>query len=102
MMQKSSEAVSQLEQMAKRYGFVVKVLDEYRNPSKRATGGHIHVSVLGYKGTADALKDANAELDIVQKANDEATKIQEERQKQQLAITAKYATPEQRWLWIMQ
>ncbi|EOV8435016.1 hypothetical protein ACOSB1_002265 [Acinetobacter baumannii] len=93
---KSSEAVSQLEQMAKRYGFVVKVLDEYRNPSKRATGGHIHVSVLGYKGTADALKDANAELDIVQKANDEATKIQEERQKQQLAITAKYATPEQK------
>ncbi|MCY6988442.1 hypothetical protein OYB56_10405 [Acinetobacter baumannii] len=93
---KSSEAVSQLEQMAKRYGFVVKVLDEYRSPSKRATGGHIHVSVLGYKGTADALKDANAELDIVQKANDEATKIQEERQKQQLAITAKYATPEQK------
>ncbi|MBC6786666.1 hypothetical protein CKN53_08785 [Acinetobacter baumannii] len=93
---KSSEAVTQLEQMAKRYGFIVKVLDEYRNPSKRATGGHIHVSVLGYKGTADALKDANAELDIVQKANDEATKIQEERQKQQLAITAKYATPEQK------
>ncbi|MEG8266621.1 hypothetical protein MKR65_06865 [Acinetobacter baumannii] len=93
---KSSEAVTQLEQMAKRYGFIVKVLDEYRNPSKRATGGHIHVSVLGYKGTADALKDANAELDIVQKANDEATKIQEERQKQQLTITAKYATPEQK------
>ncbi|HAV4591393.1 TPA: hypothetical protein JIS08_15080 [Acinetobacter baumannii] len=93
---KSSEAVSQLEQMAKRYGFVVKVLDEYRNPSKRATAGHIHVSVLGYKGTADALKDANAELEIVQKANDEATRIQEERQKQQLAITAKYATPEQK------
>ncbi|WCS38954.1 hypothetical protein [Acinetobacter baumannii] len=93
---KSSEAVSQLEQMAKRYGFVVKVLDEYRNPSKRATGGHIHVSVLGYKGTADALKDANAELDIVQKANDEATKIHEDREKRQLAISLKYATPEQK------
>ncbi|HCG3336751.1 TPA: hypothetical protein NJU01_001485 [Acinetobacter baumannii] len=93
---KSGEAVSQLEQIAKRYGFVVKVLDEYKNPSKRATGGHIHVSVLGYKGTADALKDANAELDIVQKANNEAVRIQEERQKQQLAIIAKYATPEQK------
>lgn len=93
---KSGEAVSQLEQIAKRYGFVVKVLDEYKNPSKRATGGHIHVSVLGYKGTADALKDANAELDLVQKANDEATKIQEERLKKQLAITLKYATPEQK------
>ncbi|MBR7715537.1 hypothetical protein [Acinetobacter nosocomialis] len=93
---KSGETVSQLEQMAKRYGFAVKVLDEYRNPSSRATGGHIHVSVLGYKGTADALKDANAELDLVQKANDEATKIQEERLKKQLAITLKYATPEQK------
>ncbi|EPJ8714843.1 hypothetical protein LLI22_000219 [Acinetobacter baumannii] len=93
---KSGEAVTQLEQMAKRYGFVVSILDEYKKKSARATGGHIHVSVLGYKGTADALKDANAELDIVQKANDEATKIQEERQKQQLAITAKYATPEQK------
>ncbi|HBM1000954.1 TPA: hypothetical protein R1P81_000586 [Acinetobacter baumannii] len=93
---KSGEAVTQLEQMAKRYGFVIRVLDEYKKKSARATGGHIHVSVLGYKGTADALKDANAELDIVQKANDEATKIQEERQKQQLAITAKYATPEQK------
>ncbi|HAV4559875.1 TPA: hypothetical protein JIS15_09880 [Acinetobacter baumannii] len=93
---KSGQAVAQLEQMAKRYGFAVKVLDEYRNPSSRATGGHIHVSVLGYKGTADALKDANAELDIVQKANDEALKIQEEREKKQLAIAIKYATPEQK------
>lgn len=93
---KSGQAVAQLEQMAKRYGFAVKVLDEYRNPSSRATGGHIHVSVLGYKGTADALKDANAELDIVQKANDEALKIQEEREKKQLAIAVKYATPEQK------
>ncbi|MCG9492680.1 hypothetical protein MCL36_09075 [Acinetobacter pittii] len=93
---KSDEAVTQLEQMAKRYGFVIKVLDEYRNPSSRATGGHIHVSVLGYRGTADALKDANAELDIVQKANDEALKIQEEREKKQLAIAVKYATPEQK------
>lgn len=93
---KSDEAVTQLEQMAKRYGFIIKVLDEYRNPSSRATGGHIHVSVLGYKGTADALKDANAELDIVQKANDEALKIQEEREKKQLAISVKYASPEQK------
>ncbi|WP_111849477.1 phage tail family protein [Acinetobacter baumannii] len=93
---KSGEAVSQLEQIAKRYGFAINVLDEYKKKSTRATGGHIHVSVLGFKGTADTLKDANAELDIVQKANDEVTKIQEERQKQQLAITAKYATPEQK------
>ncbi|HAV5474034.1 TPA: hypothetical protein JI092_11940 [Acinetobacter baumannii] len=93
---KSDEAVTQLEQMAKRYGFVIKVIDEYRNPSSRATGGHIHVSVLGYKGTADALKDANAELDLVQKANDEALKIHDERERKQLAVVSKYSTVEQK------
>lgn len=89
---KSAQAVSQLESLAKRYGFVVRVLDEYRNPSKRATGGHIHVSVLGYKGSADALKDASAELEIVKKFNDDANKIREEAAKQQLSVRSKYFT----------
>ncbi|WP_336036568.1 hypothetical protein [Acinetobacter pittii] len=89
---KSAQAVSQLESLAKRYGFVVRVLDEYRNPSKRATGGHIHVSVLGYKGSAEALKDASAELEIVKKFNDDATKIREEAAKKQLSVRSKYFT----------
>ena len=92
---KSEQAVAQLEALAKRYGFVVKVLDEYKNPSSRATGGHIHVSVLGYKGSADALKEANAELDIVKKANEEAIRIRDERAKQQLSVASRYATEEQ-------
>ncbi|MDV8155192.1 phage tail tape measure protein [Acinetobacter bereziniae] len=86
---KSGEAVKQLEDIAKRYGYVVKVLDEYRNPSSRATGGHIHVSVLGFKGTAQMQKDAQAELDIIGKTNEDALKIQADRAKNQLAISLK-------------
>lgn len=31
------------------YGYDVGVLDEYRNPTKQSTGGHIHVTVRGRK-----------------------------------------------------
>ncbi|MDV2440706.1 hypothetical protein QR665_14680 [Acinetobacter gerneri] len=86
---KSGEAVSELESIAKRYGYVVKILDEYKKPSSRATGGHIHVSVLGFKGTAQMQKDAQAELDIIGKTNEDALKIQEDRAKNQLAISLK-------------
>jgi hypothetical protein len=51
---------------------------------------------LGYKGSADALKEANAELDIVKKANEEAIRIRDERAKQQLSVASRYATEEQK------
>lgn len=86
---KSGEAVKQLEDIAKRYGYVVKVLDEYRNPSSRATGGHIHVSVLGFKGTTQMQKDAQAELDIISKTNDDALKISLESARKQLSVKLK-------------
>lgn len=86
---KSGEAVKQLEDIAKRYGYVVKILDEYRNPSSRATGGHIHVSVLGFKGTAQMQKDAQAELDIISKTNDDALKISLESARKQLSVKLK-------------
>ncbi|MBJ8552678.1 phage tail tape measure protein [Acinetobacter bereziniae] len=86
---KSGEAVKQLEDIAKRYGYVVKILDEYRNPSSRATGGHIHVSVLGFKGTAQMQKDAQAELDIIGKTNEDALKIFTEMAKKQISIKLK-------------
>lgn len=86
---KSGEAVKQLEDMAKRYGYVVKILDEYKNKSSRATGGHIHVSVLGFKGTAQMQKDAQAELDIIGKTNDDALKISLESARKQLSVKLK-------------
>lgn len=36
-----------LHQVAAAAGFKIKVLDEYNNPSKNSTGGHIHVTVEG-------------------------------------------------------
>lgn len=89
---KSTQAVKQLEDVAKRYGYVVKVLDEYRNPSSRATGGHLHVSVLGFKGTAEAAKQAQDELSLVTQTNEEAKRIQEESQRAQQSVIQNYLT----------
>ena len=89
---KSTQAVKQLEDVAKRYGYVVKVLDEYRNPSSRATGGHLHVSVLGFKGTAEAAKQAQDELNLVTQTNEEAKRIQEESQRAQQSVIQNYLT----------
>lgn len=52
---KSAEAKRKLEEIAAKNGYQVKVLDEYKNPSKHSTGGHLHVSVTGFKG---AVKEA--------------------------------------------
>ena len=89
---KSTQAVKQLEDVAKRYGYVVKVLDEYRNPSSRATGGHLHVSVLGFKGTAEAAKQAQDELSLVTQTNEEAKRIQEESKRAQQSVARQYLT----------
>jgi tape measure domain-containing protein len=62
-------AIARLNTLAKQYGFTIKTLNEYSNPSSRATGGHVHVSVLGYKGGEEALKDAKAKLKIDQDYN---------------------------------
>jgi len=89
---KSAEAVTQLESIAKRYGYVVKVLDEYRDPSSRATGGHLHVSVLGFKGTANAAKQAQDELSLVAQTNEEAARIRAETQRAQQSVVRQYMT----------
>ena len=89
---KSTQAVKQLEDVAKRYGYVVKILDEYRNPSSRATGGHLHVSVLGFKGNAEAAKQAQDELGLIAKTNEEADRIREESQRAQQSVVRQYLT----------
>ena len=93
---KSTQAVKQLEDVAKRYGYVVKVLDEYRNPSSRATGGHLHVSVLGYKGTNEMLKDAQAEVSIVAKANEDTQRLREEALRKQHAIAKEFLSGQEK------
>lgn len=71
-------AIARLNTLAKQYGFTIKTLNEYSNPSARATGGHVHVSVLGYKGGEEALKDAKAKLKIDQDYNADRKKEADE------------------------
>lgn len=70
----AEESIASLNEMAKKYGFTIKTINEYANPSKRATGGHVHVSVLGYNGNVDRIKDAKAEAKI----NEDSQKLSEQ------------------------
>ncbi len=45
----SNNAINQLYTLAKQHGFDIKVLNEYTNPSGKATGGHLDVKVNGRK-----------------------------------------------------
>ena len=87
----AQQAVSVLEDVAKRYGYSIKILDEYKDPSKRATGGHLHVSVLG-KNATEAWKDIQDEVGIIGKGYDSALKLDEEMSKKRLSIYKAYAT----------
>ena len=80
----ANRSIQRIQEMAKKYGFAIKTLNEYSDPSKKATGGHIHVSVLGYKGTSETLKDAQALVSI---ASDTQEKIGREQQ----SIALQYA-----------
>lgn len=85
----ANSSIQRIQEMAKKYGFAIKTLNEYADPSKNTTGGHVHVSVLGFKGTAQTLKDAQALVSIASEAQDKIGQAQS-------SIVAKYATDEQR------
>ncbi|MCG2574230.1 hypothetical protein LVY74_11780 [Acinetobacter sp. ME22] len=83
-------SINRLQEVAKKYGFVIKTINEYSNPSSRATGGHVHVSVLGYKGSEEALKDAKAEVSIAADASEELKKLAKDRADKQIEIRGDY------------
>lgn len=93
---KSAEAVAELEKLAKRYGYTIKVLDEYKQKSARATGGHLHVSVLGYKGTQDAISEAKAEVTIAKEIESEKVRVKQESAERQKNVRQMYFTEEER------
>ncbi|MBI1450326.1 hypothetical protein IL972_00035 [Acinetobacter sp. FL51] len=93
---KSAEAVAELEKLAKRYGYTIKVLDEYKQKSARATGGHLHVSVLGYKGTQDAISEAKAEVAIAKEIESEKARVKRESAELQKNVRQMYFTEDQR------
>ncbi|WP_139851473.1 tape measure protein [Acinetobacter pullicarnis] len=72
----SANVDAQIKALADKYGYVVKTLDEYKNPSKNATGGHMHVSVTGRKGgsssASDYLKQQKADIKDQKDAEREA------------------------------
>ncbi len=88
----ANASIKRLQEVAKKYGFTIKAINEYANPSGRSTGGHVHVSVLGYKGTSEMLKDAQAEVSIVAKANEDTQRLRAEASRKQLAIAKEYLT----------
>lgn len=46
------KAEAHLHALAKQHGYQIRILDEYTKPSKNATGGHMHVTVVGRIGGA--------------------------------------------------
>lgn len=86
----ANASIKRLQEVAKKYGFTIKAINEYANPSGRSTGGHVHVSVLGYKGTSEMLKDAQAEVSIVAKANEDTQRLREEALRKQHAIAKEF------------
>jgi len=86
----ANASIKRLQEVAKKYGFTIKAINEYANPSGRSTGGHVHVSVLGYKGTSEMLKDAQAELGIIASTNEEAKRIHDERLRAQQSVASQY------------
>lgn len=86
----ANASIKRLQEVAKKYGFTINAINEYAKPSARSTGGHVHVSVLGYKGTSEMLKDAQAELGIIASTNEEAKRIHDERLRVQHSVASQY------------
>ena len=99
---RSGQVTSDLRSMLGKNGVNAQVLDEYKNPSKRATGGHIHVS---FNSQADADKYlALVKSDKVKGAKKSSSDSQHERyleeqkrnvekaEKERLDLAYKYAS----------
>lgn len=90
----AKKAAAALRQYADQYGYSVKVIDEYANPSKRSTAGHLHVSVLGRKKGAEGADIAylkqvnNARATEAAKAERERIRAAEEAQRERERIAA--------------
>ena len=91
----ATQAVKTLEEMAKRYGFTIKAINEYKTPSGRSTGGHVHVSVLGYKGEADAIADAKAEVTLVRESMEDMEQVRTEMLERQKTVRQQYFNEEE-------
>lgn len=84
----AKSATAEIQAAAKQYGYAVKVINEYAKPSKHSTGGHIHVSVLGYANG----KAGTADIEHMKQQASEVQKIQQDLENTRLSIAQRYAT----------
>lgn len=105
----AKKAAAALHEYAKQYGYSIKVLNEYANPSKNATGGHLHVTVVGRKKGAEgadiaylkqvnnarATEAAKAERERI-RAAEEAQREEERIRKTRIELMKEYDTEEVR------
>lgn len=82
----AQNSIAKLNEIAQQYGFTIKAINEYANPSSRSTGGHIHVSVLGFKGDSESLKDAKAEAKLGQSLQKDLDKEAKEQAKNRIQL----------------
>ena len=91
----AAQAAAIIEQAAKKYGFNVKILNEYAKPSKNSTGGHLHVSVTGQAGVGADMQyikqQNNAATQEQQRAAAEQARLLEQQAKDRVAIRMDYA-----------
>ena len=91
---KARQAAAEIQAAAKQYGYSIKILNEYANPSKNATGGHLHVSILGRGKQGENSFDIK-QFDQLNKAEqgaaDKALKTQENLEQKRLQIREQYA-----------
>ncbi|OTG94988.1 phage tail protein [Acinetobacter sp. ANC 3832] len=103
---KSGQVASDLKAMLGKNGVNAQVLDEYKNPSKRATGGHIHVSFNSQadadkylalvkndkvKGSKKSSSDSRYERYL-----EEQTRNAEKAEKERLDLKYKYASEQEK------
>lgn len=67
-----SAIVNAVQQAAKASGYKIEIKDEYLKPSPKATGGHIHVTVLGKYGELIPSQVTSGGLTDVQKKQNDA------------------------------
>lgn len=88
------QAAAEIQAAAKQYGYSIKILNEYANPSKNATGGHLHVSILGRGKQGENSFDIK-QFDQLNKAEQgaaaKALKTQEDLEQKRLQIREQYA-----------
>lgn len=84
----AKSATAEIQAAAKQYGYAVKVINEYAKPSKHSTGGHIHVSVLGYANG----NGSTADIEHMKQQASEVRKIQNDLENSRQSVTQRYAT----------